>query len=296
MILLLLYYVDIYLIEGGIFLFSLKDGFQVDWAHLLDVIVEYGFKILVLIIALRIINPIGKKIINKALNRAENNKKLSAARIQTLEKLLLNVFSYVIFFLFIVMFFGIIEQPIGPLLAGAGVIGLAIGFGAQGLVSDIVTGFFILLERQIDVGDYITVASYDGVVEEIGLRTTQIRGFDGTLHFIPNREINSVSNHSRGNMRALVDIGVSYEENMDQALGILNNVCEQFQKDERFVDGPNVIGVQEFGTSEIVLRIIGKTINNEQWGAERDIRKAIIEAFNANDIKIPYPHQVYIQK
>ena len=194
------------------------------------------------------------------------------------------------------MFFGIIEQPIGPLLAGAGVVGLAIGFGAQGLVSDIVTGFFILLERQIDVGDYITVASYDGIVEEIGLRTTQIRGFDGTLHFIPNREINSVSNHSRGNMRALVDIGVRYDENIDQALGILNNVCNQFQKDERFIDGPNVIGVQEFGTTQIVLRIIGKTVNNEQWGAERDIRKAILEAFDEHDIKIPHLQNVYIQK
>src|SRR5690606_26822996 len=153
-------------------------------------------------------------------------------RIQTLEKLLLNIFSYVLIFLFIVMFFGIIEQPIGPLLAGAGVIGLAIGFGAQGLVSDIVTGFFILLERQIDVGDYVTVSNYDGVVEEIGLRTTQLRGFDGTLHYIPNREIASVSNHSRGNMRALVDIGVSYKEDIDGAIGILNNVCEQFKKDD----------------------------------------------------------------
>ncbi|GAA0293832.1 small conductance mechanosensitive channel [Gracilibacillus halotolerans] len=277
-------------------MFRLEDGFQIDWGQLLGIVLEYGLKIIVLIIGLLIVYPLGKKIISKTLNRAQNNQKLSAARIQTLEKLLLNIFSYVIIFLFVVMFFGIIEQPIGPLLAGAGVVGLAIGFGAQGLVSDIVTGFFILLERQIDVGDYITVASYDGIVEEIGLRTTQIRGFDGTLHFIPNREINSVSNHSRGNMRALVDIGVSYDENIDQALGILNNVCNQFQKDERFIDGPNVIGVQEFGTTQIVLRIIGKTVNNEQWGAERDIRKAILEAFDEHDIKIPHLQNVYIQK
>lgn len=267
-------------------LFLFENGFEINWAYLLEQIVGYGVKIAILILTLLIVRPIGKKIILRSLKRAQHNQKMSSSRLQTLEKLLLNIFSYVLIFLFIVMFFGIIDQPIGPLLAGAGVIGLAIGFGAQGLVSDIVTGFFILLERQIDVGDYVTVSSYDGVIEEVGLRTTQLRGFDGTLHYIPNREIASVSNHSRGNMRALVDIGVSYEENIDHAIGILNNVCEQFQKDDRFVDGPNVIGVQEFGMGKIVLRIIGKTVNNEQAAAERDIRKAIKIAFDQKDIKL----------
>ncbi|MGN8645173.1 mechanosensitive ion channel family protein [Gracilibacillus sp. HCP3S3_G5_1] len=273
-----------------------ENGLQIDWGYILDKIISYGIQIFILIIALLIIAPIGKKIISASLKRSSTRQNVSEARMQTLEKLLLNVFSYALIFIFVVMFFGIIEQPIGPLLAGAGVVGLAIGFGAQGLVSDIVTGFFILLEKQIDVGDYVTAAGYDGIVEEVGLRTTKIRGFDGTLHYVPNREISGVSNHSRGNMRALVDIGISYDENIDKAMVILKNICEEFETDPRFAEGPEVIGVQAFGSSEIVLRIIGKTKSMEQWGAERDIRKRIKEVFDENNIEIPFPHQVYVQK
>ncbi|WP_238343488.1 mechanosensitive ion channel family protein [Gracilibacillus saliphilus] len=273
-----------------------EDGLQIDWSYILENVINYGIKILVLIIALLIVSPIGKKLISAALKKSSQRQNVSEARMQTLEKLLLNVFSYVLIFVFVVMFFGIIEQPIGPLLAGAGVVGLAIGFGAQGLVSDIVTGFFILLEKQIDVGDYVTAAGYNGIVEEVGLRTTKIRGFDGTLHYVPNREIAGVSNHSRGNMRALVDIGISYDDNIDQAMAVLKSVCKEFETDPRFAEGPDVLGVQAFGSSEVVLRIIGKTENMEQWGAERDIRKRIKEAFDENNIEIPFPHQVYVQK
>lgn len=104
---------------------------------------------------------------------------------------------------------------------------MAVGFGAQGLVSEIVTGFFILLEKQLDVGDYITVSTFDGIVEQVGLRTTQIRSFDGTLHYIPNRNITNVSNHSRGTMQALVDIKVPAERNIDEMIHILQQVCDE---------------------------------------------------------------------
>lgn len=270
------------------------DDLQVDWGHWLDLVITYGIKILVLIIALLIVAPIGRKLISSAIRKS--NRKISQSRLETLEKLLLNIFNYALIFVFVVMLFGIIEQPIGPLLAGAGVVGLAIGFGAQGLVSDIVTGFFILLEKQIDVGDYVTAAGYDGIVEEVGLRTTQIRGFDGTLHFVPNREISGVSNHSRGNMRALVDIGISYRDNIDEAMKLLQDICQEFEQDERFVEGPEALGVQDISSSEVILRVIGKTKNMEQWGAERDMRKRIKETFDNHDILVPYPHQVFIQK
>ncbi|MBD5020626.1 small-conductance mechanosensitive channel protein MscT, partial [Xanthomonas citri pv. citri] len=114
--------------------------------------------------------------------------------------------AYTLIFIFFVMVLDLFHYDPSALLAGAGIVGLAVGFGAQGLVSDIVTGFFILLEKQLDVGDYITVSTFDGIVEQVGLRTTQIRSFDGTLHYIPNRNITNVSNHSRGTMQALVDI------------------------------------------------------------------------------------------
>src|SRR5699024_12518118 len=111
------------------------------------------------------------------------------------------------------------------LIAGAGVVGLAIGFGAQGIVSDVVTGFFILVEKWADVGDYIITAEIDGVVEEIGLRTTKIRDYDGVLHFIPNRNIEYLSNYSRGDMRARVDMGICYNHNADEVISIVKDVC-----------------------------------------------------------------------
>ena len=154
-----------------------------------------------------------------------------------------------------------------------------------------------MLERQIDVGDYVTTGSYSGIVEQIGLKTTQIRGFDGTLHYIPNREITSLSNHSRGNMRALVDIGISYDDNIDEAITVLQETCDKIAEvNQAIVEGPNVIGVQTLGSSDVVLRIIAKTENMEQWAVERQLRKALKEALEANGIEIPFPHQVLIQK
>lgn len=256
-----------------------------------------AFKIALLIVGFIVLSPIGKKVLSSTLQKAGQKQKISVQRCKTLEKLLVNMYFYVLVFLFVMMLFGILEIPIAPLLAGAGVVGLAIGFGAQGLVSDVVTGFFLLLERQIEVDEYVTTAGFSGIVEEVGLRTTKVRSFDGTLNFIPNREIISVSNHSRGNMQALVDIGISYNDNIDEALAVLQKVCEDFKlNDERFTEGPDAVGVQSLGSSEVVLRVIGQTVNMEQWAAQRDMLKRIKEAFDAAGIEIPYPHQVLIEK
>ncbi|HHU19852.1 MAG TPA: mechanosensitive ion channel family protein [Bacilli bacterium] len=265
---------------------------SINFSTIIDIVISTGIKIILLVVAYFIARSLGNKIISNLLQRTTQRQKVSKSRLITLEKLTLNIFSYVLIFIFITMLFGIFDVPIGPLIASAGVVGLAIGFGAQGLVSDVVTGFFILLEKQIEVGEYITVANYDGIVEEIGLRTTQIRSFDGTLNFIPNRQIESVANHSRGTMRALVDIHINYESDLDQTLEILNLVCQEFQSDERFVDGPNVIGVNELGATNMTIRIVGQTVNMEQWSAERDIRKAVKLALNTDRIKYPYPQQM----
>ncbi|WP_053219825.1 mechanosensitive ion channel family protein [Virgibacillus senegalensis] len=274
-----------------------QEGLSLDVSALLELIIGYGLQIILIIIGFMIAAPLGKKVISNALSGAGRREKISKGRMKTLEKLLINVYSYVLIFLFIVMLFGIFEIPIGPLLAGAGVLGLAIGFGAQGLVSDVVTGFFLLLEKQVEVDEYVTLGGFDGVVEEIGLRTTKIRSFDGTLNFVPNREITSVSNHSRGTMRALVDIGISYEDNIDEAMAVLQRICDDFREnDERCTEGPDVLGVQSIGSSDIVLRVLGQTENMRQWEVERDLRKRIKEEFDAAGIDIPYPHQVNVDK
>jgi moderate conductance mechanosensitive channel len=267
------------------------------WIHLSTEVGIGLIKIILTIILYYIAKSIGKRVIDQIFTKYKEKKEITAGRIYTLEKLTLNIYSYALMFVFLVTIFTILDLPIESLLAGAGVAGLAIGFGAQGLVSDIVTGFFILLEKQIDVGEVVTIDTYNGVVEEVGLRTTQLRGFDGVLHFIPNRQIVSVSNHSRGNMRALVDIGIAYSENIDEAIQILQKVCETFaQTHDALVEGPNVLGVQAFNASDITIRVIAHTKNGEQFGVERDLKKAIKDAFDEHDIEMPSMPKLFVDR
>ncbi|MFC5466288.1 mechanosensitive ion channel family protein [Lederbergia graminis] len=274
------------------------DWKKFDWEGLLVHAGIIALKIIGILIVFAIVKRIGSTMINRVFTRLASRNEITKSRAITLHKLAENVLSYVLIFTLVATIFGVLGLPIGSLIAGAGIVGLAIGFGAQGLVSDVVTGFFLLLEKQIEVNEYVTIGSIDGVVESVGLRTTQIRGFDGTLHFIPNREIISVSNHSRGTMRALVDIRISYDDDIDQAIRIIQSACDRVaaQNSDVIVDGPNVIGVQALGTSEVVLRVIAKTKNNEQWGVERELRKTIKEEFDLQGIKMPFPHQVLVQQ
>lgn len=270
---------------------------KINWAELMLSAGLWATKFLLIIVMFIVIRSIGRRVINRMFDKAASHRKMSTGRIITLQKLVVNLFSYVLIFVFAGIVFKQFGLEIGTLIAGAGVVGLAIGFGAQGLVSDVVTGFFILLEKQMEVGDYVTIGGVDGIVEEVGLRTTHIRAFDGTLNYMPNREISTIANHTRGNMRALVDIGIAYEENIDKALVVLQDACDKVKdKNPSIMEGPNVLGVHMLGSSEVVIRIISKTINGEQWAVERELRKALKEALDANGIEIPYPHQVQVEK
>lgn len=260
---------------------------KVNWSQLL---VDWGIivvKLIVLIIIYFIAKSIGERAIKKAFKRkhekdmASAEDTISTGRMKTLQLIATNIFSYFLLFVFIGIVFELFGLDIKALLAGAGILGLAIGFGAQGLVSDVVTGFFILLEKQIDVDEYVTLAGFDGIIEEIGLRTTKLRGFDGTLHYIPNREISSVSNHSRGNMQALVDIAISCEADIDQTVQAMQKACDDLAlTEEAILEGPDVIGVESLDSSEVVLRVICKTKNMEQWIVERKLRKVLKEVLD----------------
>ncbi|MGM0900825.1 MAG: mechanosensitive ion channel family protein [Bacillota bacterium] len=268
-----------------------------DWEVLLINTGILILKVIGIFIAFAVVKAIGNKVLQRTFTRLMNREDITEGRALTLQRLAENILSYVLIFILVASLFSIFGLSVASLIAGAGIVGLAIGFGAQGLVSDVVTGFFLLLEKQLDVNDYVTVGTVDGVVEAVGLRTTQIRSFDGTLNYLPNREITSVSNHSRGNMRALVDIGISYDDNIDHAVEVMQRACDLVASQNPMIaEGPNVIGVQAFGSSEVVLRVIAKTQNGEQWAVERQLRKAIKEAFDTNGIEIPFPHQVLIQK
>lgn len=254
-------------------------------------------KLVIVIVAFMFVLSLGKSLIAKSFVRLQSKRNMSAARSQTLEKLATAVLTYFLGFIVIGIVFELFGLDVKTLIAGAGIVGLAIGFGAQGLVSDVVTGFFVLLEKQMDVGDYVSVADHEGIIEEIGLRTTQIRLFDGTLAYIPNREIRSLSNHSRGNMRALVDIGIAYEENIDRAIEVIQKACDQVAAQNNSIkEGPQVLGVQSLGSSDVVIRVLCRTENMQQWSVERSLRKVIKEALDANGIEIPYPHQVNVEK
>lgn len=258
---------------------------NINWALLLTNAGIIILKLIGITIAFLIVRSIGNRIVKKLFQRFQERNNISAGRSLTLQSLSLNVLSYVLLFMFIVMVFQVFDYDATALLAGAGVVGLAIGFGAQGLVSDVVTGFFLLLEKQIDVEDYVTIADFEGIVEQVGLRTTQVRGFDGTLHFIPNREIKKVSNHSRGNMRALVDISIPHDKDLDRAIAVLQDACDKYRnEDTSIVEGPNVIGVQALGSSDVVIRVIAKTENMQQWAVERNLRKLLKNTLDENEL------------
>src|SRR5699024_727364 len=266
------------------------DWFQnLNWAEIFRDIVIIVIQLILIWIGYLIAKSIGKRLINRSFSEVRKKGKITEGRAAVLERLMHSVLSYTLAFIVIVVIFGIFGLPIGGLIAGAGVVGLAIGFGAQGLVSDVVTGFFLLAEKWADVGDYIITAGVDGVVEEVGLRTTQIRDFDGILHFIPNRNIENLSNYSRGEMRALVDISIGYNHNTDETIRVAQEVCDQMaEEDDTIVEGPNVDGVEMIERHEMVLRVTAQTENMMQWGVQRNLWKSLKEAFDENDIRMPY--------
>jgi moderate conductance mechanosensitive channel len=213
-------------------------------------------------------------------------------RAETFNGLLKSVLRYLVFFVAILM---VLREfvDITPILAGAGIIGLAIGFGAQNLVRDIITGFFLIIEDQICVGDFVTIESYSGIVEQVGLRVTKLRDFGGQVHIFPNGKIEIVTNHSRGPQRSLVDVSVAYEEDIDHVLEVLEEICSEFSKEHPEVkEGPLVLGVAELGDSEVVVRMIAKVEPMQQWQVERELRRTIKRQFDKLGIEIPYPRRV----
>jgi small conductance mechanosensitive channel len=186
-------------------------------------------------------------------------------------------------------------MDIGPILAGAGILGLAVGFGAQSLVKDFFSGFFLLVEDQVRIGDVVEAGGKSGLVEKVTLRTTTLRGLDGTLHVVPNGEIQTVSNHTYGWSRALIDIGVSYYEDIDRVYGIIRDVAAEMRKDEQFKDwileDIEILGVDEFADSAIVIKVLIRTQPIRQWAVARDYRRRLKIAFDREDIEIPFPHR-----
>jgi small conductance mechanosensitive channel len=182
-----------------------------------------------------------------------------------------------------------------PILAGAGIMGLAISFGAQSLVKDILSGFFILLEGQFAVGDIIEVAGKSGVVERMTMRVVQIRDLEGVLHTVPNGEITTVSNKTRGWSRALLEIGVAYGEKVDDVLHVFADEAKRMAADPHWalrLDGdPEVAGVTDLGDSSVVVRTLLRTVPGAQWEVGREFRRRIKNRLDAEGMEIPFPQR-----
>ncbi|WP_245837320.1 mechanosensitive ion channel family protein [Virgibacillus phasianinus] len=253
------------------------------------------FNIIVTILVAMVVIKIGKKIVDKLfISRQRGPFRITQRRETTLKKLLHNVLTYTVYFTAFIMIldsgFGL---DIGPLLAGAGVVGLAIGFGAQNLVRDIISGFFIIFEDQFSVGDYIFTSGVEGTVEEIGMRTTKIISWTGEQHVLPNGNVTQVTNYSIHNGLAVVDINIPYESDIAAAETIIEEMAKELpDKYEEIVGTPEVIGVQTLELSHFVIRVIAETPPVFQWAGARIIRKEVKERLYNKGIQIPSPRLV----
>ncbi|GBD31340.1 putative MscS family protein YkuT [bacterium HR33] len=184
---------------------------------------------------------------------------------------------------------------IGPLLAGVGVVGLAISFGAQSLVKDVINGFFILLENQFGVGDVVEINGVAGAVEKMTMRVVMLRDLKGVLHVIPNGSINMVSNRTRGWSRTVLDVGVAYKEDVDHVIGVMRDVAREFWSDPQWksqlVEEPAVWGVEALADSSVNIRLVATTRPGAQWNVGRELRRRIKKRFDAEGIEIPFPQR-----
>jgi small conductance mechanosensitive channel len=215
-------------------------------------------------------------------------------RRETLSGISSQIAAVVIWIVAAFMILSEIGVNIGPLLAAAGVIGIAVGFGAQSLIRDMLNGFFILMEDQFAVGDWVTVAGVSGAVENIGLRRTVLRDLDGVCHTVPNGEIRTASNWTKDWGGVNLNISVAYGEDLDHAIEVINRVCREMAMEEywrfRLLSTPQVVRVDNLGDSGIDIKILGQTKAEYQWQVMGELRKRIKKTFDEEGIEIPWPH------
>jgi small conductance mechanosensitive channel len=261
-------------------------------------LLNHGIPIVLIVIAAWV----ARRVLKIAVSRFEKSLEQKGVvpseqekRAKTLSGIVSASISVTIYAVAIMMIITECGVNIGPLLAGAGIAGVAIGFGAQSLVKDVISGFFILMEDQIRVGDVANVAGIGGLVEAINLRTTRLRDLEGKVHIIPNGSIEVATNLTRDWSRALVEIGVAYKENVDNVISVLKEVGEELRNDSAFkeviLEPLTVLGLDSFGDSSVNIRLYFKTLPIKQWEVAREFRKRVKKAFDEQGIEIPFPHR-----
>ncbi len=261
------------------------------------VLVATGIEILLILVAFHIAIRIGSAALDRVVRMTQSRLTTEehVSRLVTLKGLIQSSFRYTMDFVALLTVLPKMQIETTQFLAGAGVVGLAVGFGAQSLVKDVISGFFLLLEDQFAVGDYVEMASISGMVDEMGLRVTKVRDFGGQLHYLPNGSIETVTNYSRGPMRVLVHVDIAYEEDADHAIAVLEDLCENMvDLMDVLEEGPQVLGLASLNDSSMTLTLRARAKNMEQWRVEREIRRRIKRRFDEEGIEIPYPRRVVV--
>ena len=300
-----------------VFLAQLPEIFDTDeLSEVLRGMVGPALTILLILVVAEIVSLIAKRFVQKAVERAKEpssgrrddlrrrvglaegdpvSTERRAQRADAVGALASSIISVVIWVVAIIMSLSEVGVQVGPLIAGAGIIGVALGFGAQDLVKDFLSGLFMLMEDQYGVGDVIDAGEAVGVVEGISLRTTRIRDVTGTLWHVPNGEIARIGNMSQEWARALLDVDVAYGTDIDAASDIIQRVASDMSHEEAYHDAflgePEMWGVQDLGTDSVVLRLVIKTRPGEQWAITRELRRRIKMAFDVAEVEIPFPQR-----
>jgi small conductance mechanosensitive channel len=267
-----------------------------EWLDILFVI----FELAIILILAWFISNIAKKIIRSIEQKMAAHTSLDdAKRIKTLSRVIRYITSVVIFSLTVMTVLSTIGIPIAPLIATAGVAGVAIGFGSQSLVKDYFTGFVMLIENQIRQGDVVEIVGKTGTVEEVTLRYIRLRDYEGVVHFVPNSAITVVTNRSRNFLYAVMDISVAYNTDLAHLNQTLRNVAKEMREDPKFVniilDDLEIAGLDNFGESSIVVRCRIKVDTSSQMLVKREFQGRLKMAFEQEGIEIPFRHLVIQQ-
>jgi small conductance mechanosensitive channel len=259
-------------------------------------VVAVGLRILLIIVGAAVATTLTQRTIRafrvRIATRLDDPE--AVQRAETLGRSARYVAAVAIFLVAVTLVLGELGVSLAPILGAAGVVGVAIGFGAQSLVKDYFSGFFLLLENQIRQGDVVKLGEHSGLVEELTLRYVRLRDYDGNVHFVPNGVIQTVVNMSRGHAQAVIDVGIAYRENVDEALDVMRQVGSQLRGDPKF--GPRLLadleiaGVDGWGDSAVTLRCRFKCAPLQQWDVRREFLRRLKAAFDAHGIEIPYPH------
>ncbi len=268
----------------------------VDYTPIITSVAEHGVKIVFIVAVVMFAQVVLKRALPKLLalseKRAGEREIEFKKRVRTLGSVIANAVTVVLTVIGGLMILSEVGIDIFPLLTGAGLVGLAFGFGAQNLVRDLIAGFFILMENQYRKGDVVKIADIEGLVEDVNLRRTILRDLDGAVHSVPNGAITVASNYSLGYSRVNLDIPISYDADVDKATTILNKIGTDLAKDKKFgellIKAPQVLGVNSFGERALEIKFLGDTKPIKQWEVARELRRRIKAEFDKAGIEIPH--------